>query len=296
MSRRRIRSLKPEFFEDEKVCAISRDARLVTIGLITLADDRGRLRHQPLAIVGDLFPEEAVSVRQLNGWMAEIIEIGLAIAYAVGSYAYLWLPRFLRHQVVNKPTESLLPPHPDDQLAEIPIAEAFKAAKRLEDSGSAQGSLLDTSRSSPVELPTHTRVRSVPIPSGSEGGSEEQQRSDARAVDQDEPPSSLSQELRPATEQVLRRLTAIQAERGGSVPTLRGVGLAVVAYPDRDLDAVVSELEHWALAGHGQRRPVKDWARTYRTFLERSAAASPTRPATVAGRQRKTYDHLLQTA
>lgn len=159
MSRRRIRSLKPEFFEDEKVGAISRDARLVTIGLITLADDRGRLHYKPLAILGDIFPEEAVAMRQMKKWLAEIVGVGLALVYKVAANEYLWLPQFLRHQVVNKPTESILPPHPDDTLAEMPITEAFKAAK----CGSDPVSLPDNSRSSPVDLPTH--ARSVPFPS-----------------------------------------------------------------------------------------------------------------------------------
>ena len=65
VARRRFRSVKPEFFGDEKVCALSRDARYLAVGLITLADDRGRLRDRPLEILGTLFPEEQVSIAQI---------------------------------------------------------------------------------------------------------------------------------------------------------------------------------------------------------------------------------------
>lgn len=168
MSRRRIRSLKPEFFEDEKVCAISRDARLVTIGLITLADDRGRMHYKPLAILGDIFPEEAVAMAKLKAWLAEIVKIGLAFVYKVASNEYLWLPQFLRHQVINRPTESVLPAHPEDPWAKLPIAEAVKAAKLREQ-------VTDNSGSSPGDVPessSHTRG-SLPIPSSSRTTSSE---------------------------------------------------------------------------------------------------------------------------
>jgi hypothetical protein len=58
------------------------------------------------------------------------------------------------------------------------------------------------------------------------------------------------------------------------------VGLAIAHYPDRDHLTVLRELEHWALAGTGQAKTVKDWARTYGTFLERAPAGSPSRNGT----------------
>jgi hypothetical protein len=101
----------------------------------------------------------------------------------------------------------------------------------------------------------------------------------ARSVDQDALPDTLEASLHPCAGRVLDVLVRVQAERGGAKPTSRGVGLAMVSFPNRDFEAVASELEHWALAGRGQAKPVKDWARTYRTFLERSPEGSPTRRA-----------------
>lgn len=146
--------MKPDFFGDERVTAISRDARYTMVGLITLADDRGRLRDRPLEIAGALFPEEGVSMAQLRKWLAEIVKVGLILRYEVASHAYLWLPQFLRHQVIGKPTESELPPHPDDVWAKIPILQALKEAKGRK----APGEVEDTSSSSPVVL----REESVP--------------------------------------------------------------------------------------------------------------------------------------
>lgn len=104
-------------------------------------------------------------------------------------------------------------------------------------------------------------------------------RSRSGVVVQDLPPTSLVAELHDAARQVLAVLLAVQADRGGNVPTMRGVGLAMARYPDRDHLSVARDLEHWALAGNGANREVKDWARTLATFLRRSVPGSASRPS-----------------
>ncbi len=112
----------------------------------------------------------------------------------------------------------------------------------------------------------------------------QQQEDDARArksrsVDPDELPPDFPTHLRPVAKGALAKLLAIQAERGGDVPTLRGVGLAIKLWPDRPHADVVDSLEHWAMAGRGREEAVKDWASTLRTFLRRTPAGAPSRPS-----------------
>lgn len=54
----RIRQVKPQFWSDAKLYGLSRDARLVFIGLWMEADDSGWLRWEPDQIAMDLFPDE----------------------------------------------------------------------------------------------------------------------------------------------------------------------------------------------------------------------------------------------
>jgi hypothetical protein len=112
-------------------------------------------------------------------------------------------------------------------------------------------------------------------------GSQSRGNVDARArskqVDQDAPPATLADELKPTAAGVLAVLLRVHAERGGNTPTLRGVGLVVAAFPDRDHLTVAGELEHWAVAGTGQRRDVRDWVATYRRFLTNAPAGTPSR-------------------
>lgn len=122
--------MKPEFFEDEKVQAVSIQARFVTIGLITRADDRGRQQHIEPGILGHVFPHGDVAVKQLRRWLAEIFGVGIIKTYDVGPFSYLWFPSFWRHQKINRPSESDLPPHPEDPYADWPIADAIKSFRR----------------------------------------------------------------------------------------------------------------------------------------------------------------------
>jgi hypothetical protein len=77
MSRPRIRTIKPELWQDEKVGGLSRDARLLFIGLVTMADDEGRLRALPAVILGHCLPYDADALRKVEAWLAEVAASGL---------------------------------------------------------------------------------------------------------------------------------------------------------------------------------------------------------------------------
>lgn len=104
---------------------------------------------------------------------------------------------------------------------------------------------------------------------------DQREKQPSRAVDQDQLPDDLPPQLVPIAAQVLQRLVALYDQRGGYRPTLRGVGLALRRFPERDHLAVVADLEHWSTAGRGQNQQPKDWARTFASFLEKAPAARP---------------------
>lgn len=110
--RPRIRTIKPEMWADEKIGQLSRDARLLFVGLITMADDEGRLRAMPAAILGHVFPYDEDALRKLAGWVDELSASGLIVAYEHGGVRYFYLPGFVRHQVINKAKPSSLPGPP----------------------------------------------------------------------------------------------------------------------------------------------------------------------------------------
>lgn len=109
-TRPRIRTVKPEIWQNEKVGDLSRDARLLFLGLITMADDEGRFRARLPLIVGHVFPYDDDAAKRVPAWLREIEAEGLVVLYQVGGKPYGWLPGFSEHQRINRASESRIPP------------------------------------------------------------------------------------------------------------------------------------------------------------------------------------------
>ncbi len=65
----RTRSIKPEFWNDEKLATIPRDARLTFVGTWTAADDYGVVKGHPLWLKNQIFPYDNISDKIFNGWL-----------------------------------------------------------------------------------------------------------------------------------------------------------------------------------------------------------------------------------
>jgi hypothetical protein len=119
MSRPRIRTLKPEMWADEKIGGLSRDARLLFVGLITMADDEGRLRAMPAAILGHVFPYDDDAPRKLAKWLEQIEMYGLIVRYEHAGKPYISLSGWERHQKINRARKSDLPAPPSHNVHHI---------------------------------------------------------------------------------------------------------------------------------------------------------------------------------
>lgn len=116
--RPRIRTIKPEIWQDERVGKLTRDARLLFVGLITMADDQGRLRELPAAIRGHVFPYDCVGDSKISRWVQEISAAGLVVRYEVSGANYVAFRRWSKHQKVDRARDSSLPPPPGfDELS-----------------------------------------------------------------------------------------------------------------------------------------------------------------------------------
>lgn len=116
MTRPRIRTLKPELWQSRSVGKLSFRDRLLFLGLITMADDAGRLAVVPRAIAGHVFPyDDAVKAQTVLIGIAELQKHDLVRCYEVDGDTYLWLPNWRKHQRINRVTPSTLPPPPDPE-------------------------------------------------------------------------------------------------------------------------------------------------------------------------------------
>ena len=104
------RPLKTAFWDDDKVCRLSRDARLTLAGLITkMADDEGRFLATPVAVSGSLFPHDDLAPNRVKRWLNEIADEGIVQIYRVNGGTYGQLNTWFKHQKPPHPSASTLP-------------------------------------------------------------------------------------------------------------------------------------------------------------------------------------------
>lgn len=107
----RIRTIKPEFWGSPDVSRLSRDARLLVVGLISMADDDGRFLASPNAIIGHVYPnDENVTPVQVRKWLAEVSARDEPVhLYEVDGVRYGVLPNWHKHQRINRYSASKMP-------------------------------------------------------------------------------------------------------------------------------------------------------------------------------------------
>ena len=99
----RIRTIKPQFWDDVKIGRIPRDARLLYIGLWTFADDLGVVIADPVWLKSKIFPYDRIQIQQLEAWLGLLEETGFISLLSVKSESFYYLPTFSRHQIINRP-------------------------------------------------------------------------------------------------------------------------------------------------------------------------------------------------
>lgn len=104
----RIRTIKPEFWGDEKLAPLPAIARLVFLGLISMADDAGRVVDSIRAIDGFVFPETEDTARDA---LEVLIELGrLERGVTESGQRILQIVNW-SHQKIDKPNmAAALPP------------------------------------------------------------------------------------------------------------------------------------------------------------------------------------------
>lgn len=124
----RIRSIKPSIWTDERFIDLGRDARLLFLGMISHADDAGRLVASGAALIGAIFPHDEITPRQVEKWRDEIAAAGLITIYRAGRGTYSHLHGWSKHQRIQKPQPSTLPPPPVTE----PVRDQSRTESRTE--------------------------------------------------------------------------------------------------------------------------------------------------------------------
>jgi hypothetical protein len=113
----RTRSIKPEFWSDEKLARVSRDARLTFIGLWNTSDDYGITKGHPAWLKSQIFPYDEIKIKEFESWLKELENTNRIIRYEVNDEIYYLITHFSDHQKVDHPSKISNPKPPSDILS-----------------------------------------------------------------------------------------------------------------------------------------------------------------------------------
>lgn len=154
----RIRTVKPEFWTDEKVVELSFPARLLFIGLLNFADDEGRMVYSPKRIKMQIFPADSMDVGK---HLTELVEQKIIHVYRVDEQEFLQIVNFSLHQKIDKRSASKIPPPNGlDQLKRFNNKRTgFVYAVKQRD-----GTLVKIGKATNADARTNAIANSAPFP------------------------------------------------------------------------------------------------------------------------------------
>src|SRR6185312_4338126 len=98
------------FPQSETIGRLSRDARLLFVQIWTIADDDGRTRAASRMLASLLYPYDDDAPSLIDGWLGELEDAGCVVRYTHDGTTYLEVVNWLKHQKIDRPTASKIPP------------------------------------------------------------------------------------------------------------------------------------------------------------------------------------------
>lgn len=99
----RIRTIKPKFWDDIKLSKISRDARLIFIGIWNFSDDLGVIVAEPDYLKSKILPYDKLNEDQFENWLKELIDKKFILPITYNEELFFYIRTFDRHQRIEKP-------------------------------------------------------------------------------------------------------------------------------------------------------------------------------------------------
>lgn len=119
----RIRTIKPEWLEDELLAAASDEARVLSVALILMSDDYGRGRASRATLANGAWRFEMdrddgerarETLAKASRALRELVAIHFVRVYEVAGQQYFEIRNWTKHQKVDKPSKPRIPEPPAD--------------------------------------------------------------------------------------------------------------------------------------------------------------------------------------
>jgi hypothetical protein len=164
----RARNIKPGFFTHDGLAELDPLARLLFIGLWTVADRAGRMEDRPKRIKAEVMPYDTCDV---DAMLQSLHDAGFILRYRAGEVAAIQIVKWDKHQNPHiKESESTIPA-PCEHHADT-VQESKSAGKAEQPSTISAGLIPDSGFPLPDSL--------ISVPDGTEGASKPARRPSVR--------------------------------------------------------------------------------------------------------------------
>lgn len=136
----RNRTVKPEFWNDEKLGQEPESVMLTFIGLWNFSDDYGVVRANPTWLKNQIFPyKDNLRIGTFSLWLKRLAELEAIILFTYRGESFYCIRTFRKHQYIEKPTKARN--CPEEELISILKAKGFvlNEDKEFVQSGSSRG-------------------------------------------------------------------------------------------------------------------------------------------------------------
>jgi hypothetical protein len=147
----RIRTVKPEFFTDERMAQLSALARLLFIGLWCEADREGRLEWRPATLKWKYLPADDCDIAAV---CKELVDAGRVVTYTCENKLYAVIPSFREHQHINqREQDSKIPAPPGTKRVRARASTDNAGSEPVTARGEGKGRELEGKGSNPPKSP-----------------------------------------------------------------------------------------------------------------------------------------------
>lgn len=203
------RMIDPAFWRSETMVQLTKEQRLLFLGLISNADDQGRLRAHPSLIRSDVFPFEDDPLDKIEADIQAIAATGSILVYEIDGLSYIQIVNWWVYQRPKWAWPSEMPPPPDwaDRMRYRAGNQAVKTNwdghdDTKDDAPDDSGTAVEPERNGDETI-------AEPAPSGSNSGSGSGSSKEEHAADAAPPPPEKPKRQRKPTERD-KRIAALE--------------------------------------------------------------------------------------
>jgi hypothetical protein len=107
------RQIVPAIWTNKQfISLVEPGARLLYIGMISNADDEGRMEASPQFLKATVFAGDSITLPKILQWRTQIVTAELITIYNINGIEYLSLPTWKKYQYITQPLLSQIPAPP----------------------------------------------------------------------------------------------------------------------------------------------------------------------------------------